>query len=138
MADRVRKVSYCYVKVPHRAGHGARVLSELREAGVSLLALSAFPATGGKAQIDLIAENVTPIRRVVKKSGLRVSKTKKGFLIQGKDEIGAVHRHVQRLADQKINITAADAVSAGKGRYGMLLWVKKRDYNRAAKALRAK
>ena len=63
---------------------------------------------------------------------------KKGFLIQGKDQIGAVHRHVKKLADSRINITAADAVSAGKGRYGMLLWVKKRDYARAARLLKAK
>ena len=30
MADRVRKVSYCYVTAPHRATQGAQVLGELR------------------------------------------------------------------------------------------------------------
>jgi len=43
----------------------------------------------------------------------------------------------KRLADQRINIMAADAGAAGKGRYGMLLWVKDRDYLRAARAPRA-
>jgi hypothetical protein len=33
-----------------------------------------------------------------------------------------VHRHLQQLADAGINVTAADAVSAGQGRYGMILW----------------
>lgn len=42
------------------------------------------------------------------------------------------------LAAQKINITATDAVSAGKGRYAMLLWVKPKDYARAATALGSK
>ena len=32
----------------------------------------------------------------------------------------------------------ADAVCAGRGRFGMLLWVKGKDYVRAAKALKAK
>jgi hypothetical protein len=49
-----------------------------------------------------------------------------------------VHRHLQKLADAGINVTAADAVSAGQGRYGMILWVKPRDYTRAAKALGAR
>jgi hypothetical protein len=33
MADRVRKVNYCYAKVSARAGQGAAVLGALREAG---------------------------------------------------------------------------------------------------------
>jgi hypothetical protein len=81
---------------------------------------------------------MTPVRAVAKKNGWRLSKPKKGFHVQGDDKVGAVHRHVQKLADQKISITAADAVAAGKGRYGMMIWVKAKDYNRAAKALKAK
>jgi len=41
MADRVRKVNYCYAKVSARAGQGAAVLAELREAGVSRQAFEA-------------------------------------------------------------------------------------------------
>ena len=63
---------------------------------------------------------------------------KRGFLIQGTDGVGAVHRHEQKLADAKINVTAAHAVCAGKGRYGMMLWVKPKDYARASRILRAR
>jgi hypothetical protein len=125
MADRARKVNYCYLIVPSRAGQGTKVLTELKEAGVNLLAFTGFPVKTGKAQLDLV-------------NGWRLSKTKKGFLIQGDDVVGAAQRHIQRLADEKINVTAANAVAAGKGRYGMLLWVKPKVYARAARALRAK
>jgi len=138
MADSVRKVKYCYVKVPNRAGSGAKLLAEFKEADVNLMGLVAFPAKGGKAQVDLIAQDMAAIRRIAGKSGLRVSKVKKGFLVQGTDQVGACHRQLQKLADRKINITAAQALSAGKGRYAMILWVKLKDYNRAAKALKAK
>jgi len=138
MADRVMKVNYVYVTVPNRAGHGARVLGELRDAGVNLLAYSGFPAKRGKAQLDLIPEDMADLRRVAKKKGWRLSELKKGFLVQGKDDVGAVHRHVDKLAKNKINIVAADAVAAGKRRYGMILWVRPKDYARAAKVLRAK
>jgi hypothetical protein len=138
MADRVRKVNYCYVTVPNRSGQGANVLGAMREAGIDMLAYSGFPTKGGKAQLDIVTERLAPVRRISRKYGWRVSKPKRAFLIQGKDELGAVHRHVQKLADEKINITAADAVSAGKGRYAMILWVRPKNYSRAAKILRAR
>lgn len=134
----VRRIKYCYVTVPNRAGQGANVLGELRDAKVNLLAYSGFPTKGGMSQLDLVARSIVPIKRVTRKNGWRLSKVKKGFLIQGADRPGAVHRHIQKLADAKINVTAADAVCAGKGRYGMLLWVKGKDYGRASRMLKAK
>ena len=138
MPDRVKKVSYCYPIVPNRAGQGARVLAELTSAGINMLAYSGFPVGGGRTQLDLVVEDIGALRRVARRNGWRLSKVKRGFLIQGTDQVGAVHRHLQRLGNAGINITAADAVSAGKGRYGMILWVKPRDYARAAKALGAR
>ena len=138
MADRVSKVNYCYTMVSSRAGQGARVLEALRDAGVNLTAFSGFPAGGGRAQLDFVAERMSGLRRVAARNGWKLSRVKKAFLISGADTVGAVHRHVQKLADSGISITAADAVCAGGGRYGMLLWVKSRDYARAANALGAK
>ena len=138
MADRVRKVNYCYMTVPARAGQGAKVLGQLKEAGVDLLAFTGFPTKAGKAQIDLVAQDMDAVRRVARSNDWRLSANKKGFLIQGGDKPGAVYRHVQKLADQRINVTAADAVAAGQGRYGMLLWVKQKDYARAARVLKAR
>jgi hypothetical protein len=78
------------------------------------------------------------LRRLAKKNGWRLSKTKKAFLIQGDDRAGACHRQLKKLADQKINVTAVDAVTAGKNRWAAILWVKPKVYARAAKVLRAK
>lgn len=138
MPDRVRKVNYCYPVVPNRAGQGARILSAIADAGISLLAYSGFPVGGGRSQLDLVVDDVGPLRRVARRNGWRLSPVKKGFLIQGTDQAGAVRRHLQKLADARINVTAADAVSAGQGRYGMILWVKPRDFARAARALGAR
>lgn len=138
MADQVKKVKYCHLTVPNRAGHGDRVLGALDRAGVDLQAFTAFPSKAGKVQVDLVAEDLAAVRRVARKNGWKLSKPKKGFLVRGQDRIGAVHRHVHKLAAAKINVTAADAVSAGKGRYGMILWVKPKDYARAARTLGAR
>ena len=138
MADSVRKVTYCNTKVNSRAGQGAKVLSELKKAGVNLTAFSGFPAKGGKAQLDFVTQDMTGVRRLARKNGWRLSKTKRGFLITGTDKLGAAARHIQKLADNRINITAADAVAAGNKRYGMILWVKQKDYARAARTLKAR
>ncbi len=138
MADRVRKVSYCYTKVPNNAGQGEEALRALREAGVNLLAYSGFPIAGRRAQMDFIPENMSAFKKVARKHGWRLSKVKKGFLITGQERLGAVHRHLAKLSDANINVTAVDALGAGKGRYGMILWVKPKQYARAARALGAK
>jgi len=137
MADSVRKVQYAYVVVPNRSGQGARMLLELKNAGVDLVAYSGFPVKGG-SQIDLVTRDMTGLKRVARQNGWKLSKMKKGFLINGPDRIGSVHRHLSKLAEKKINVVAADAIAAGKGRYGMILWVRPKDYARAARALGAR
>ena len=64
MADRVKKVTYCYAKVSTRAGHGARLLQDIREADVNLLAFSGFPAGRGKAQLDFVTQDMAAVRRL--------------------------------------------------------------------------
>ena len=134
----VRKVNYVDFKVSNRAGQAARALGALSDAGVNLLAFTGFPDTGGKSQIDLVTNDLASVRKVAKKQGWRISKAKKAILIQGRDRVGAVRRHVEKLSDQRINVTAVDAISAGKGQYAMILWVKPKDYARAARVLGAR
>jgi hypothetical protein len=138
MATTTKKVTYCYLKVPSRAGQGARFLSTLADAGVELLMYSGFPIGGGKSQLDFVPRNMTDFRRVARQEGWRLSKNKKAFLIQGDDKPGAVSRAVDRLASAGINATAGQAISAGRKRFGMILWVNPKVYRRAARALNAK
>ncbi len=138
MADRIRKINYTYVMVPHRPGKGIEVLGALREAGVGLTAFSAFPAGGGTAQVDLVTDDLPGLRKVARRNGWRLSAVKRGFLVQGDDRIGAVHRVLAKLTTARINAVAADAVTAGRGRYGMILWVRPKDVSRAARALGAR
>ena len=124
--------------VSTQPGQGARVLAALAKAGVNLDAFSGFPRGKGRAQLDLVTSKMPALRRAAAKNGLKLSPVKKAFLITGVNKAGAVHTHVWKLAKAGISITAADAVCAGMGRYGMILWVKPRDYARASRALGAK
>lgn len=138
MPYQTRKVKYCHVTVPSRPGTGTRILEPLKDAGVNLLAFTGFPVGGRKAQVDLVTDDIRGVQRVAKENDWRLSKVKKGFLVQGTDEIGAVDKVLSRLADEDINVTAVDAVAAGKGRFGMIFWVNPAKYNKAARVLKAK
>ncbi len=138
MPDVVKRVTYCHTVVANRAAAGASVLAELKRMGVNLAAFSGFPAPGGKAQLDFVTEDIAAVRRIFKRNGWTLSRPKKGFLIYGSDGVGAAFRHIKKLGAEKISITAADAVYAGQGRFGMILWVRADDYMRAARILKAK
>jgi len=124
MADHVRLVSYFYTHCADTPGEALRLLTALKEGGVNLLAFSAFPDGMNRCQVDFIPEDSELFLKAAHKSGLTVSDQKQCFFISGTDRIGAVADTLKRLADAKINVTAMDAVCAGGGRYGAILWVK--------------
>lgn len=137
MADAIRRVDYYYATVTDKPGEAARILGALREAGVNLLAFSGFPEGARKSQLDFIPEDAPAFTKAAKKAGVKLSARKSGFLIQGDDRPGAIAELACKLSAAKINITAVDAVCAGAGRYGALLWVKAKDLRKAARALGA-
>ncbi len=136
MGDTIRKVDYFHIRVPNKAGEGARALSAIWDAGVNMLAFSGFPS-GRSAQIDFIPEDTESFKKAAKKAGLKISPKKTGFLVQGQDRIGAVAEILSELGAAKINVTAIDAVTAGAGRYGAIFWVKPADVKKVAKTLGA-
>ena len=136
MADVIKRISYFSMDVADKPGEGARILQLLSNAGINLLAFTGFPR-GRRAQIDLVPENTARFRKAMVRTKLKVRPKKTGFLVQGIDRRGAVAEITRKLAEAKINMTAMDAISAGKGRYGAILWVKSKDINKAAKALKA-
>ncbi len=133
MEETIRLVDYFYIEAPDKPGEAARVLGQLRDAGVNLLAFSGFPK-GRRAQLDFVPADAAAFKAVAKQARWKIVGPKRSFLIQGEDRVGAVAELLGRLAAAKINVTATDAVCAGAGRYGVILWVKPRDVKRAAQA----
>lgn len=134
MAETIRRVDYFYILTPDKPGEGARALATLREAGINLLAFTGFPKGRG-SQLDFVPADPAAFVQAAKKARWKLSPRKTVFLIEGEDRVGALADIAARLAAAKINVTATDAICAGAGRYGALIWVKPRDVKRAAQAL---
>ncbi len=136
MADKVRRVDYYYTEVPDLPGEGSRIFQKLKEAGVNLLAFTAFPTTTSKSQIDFVPENSEAFAKAAKGAGITVSSKKQAFFVQGADRVGAAAETLKKLADVKVNVRAANACSSERG-FGLIIWVKSDDFPTASKALGA-
>ena len=134
--DTIRKAEYYYVTIADKPGEGERLFGALRNAGVNLLAVHAFPSAR-RSQIDLVPSDAAAFLAAAKAAKLKVSKPKTVFLIEGDDRVGAMAQLLGRLGAAGINVTATSATRTGMGRYGALLWVKPRDLKKAAAVLGA-
>jgi len=137
MAINIRKTGYFKVIVRNKAGEGASLLHLLKEQGVNLVAVSGFPR-GGKAQIDLIPEDVAAFKKAMRQAKIKVGEKKTVFLIQGEDKVGAVSGILDKLGGAGVNVTSIGAVADGTGGYGAILWVKPADVSKASRLLGAK
>ena len=57
MPDNIKRINYYYVSVPDKPGEGARIRAGLRDAGVNLIGVSAFPHGARWYQLDLVPED---------------------------------------------------------------------------------
>ena len=136
MADAVRKVEYFSISVPNTPAKAFGVLSTLVSAGVDLLACIGTQR-GRQAQIDVVPTDTRRFRTAVKKARLTFTPEKSGFLIQGRERTGALTDHLKKLGESGINVTGIDALSAGEGRWGAIIWVEESALRKARQVLGA-
>ncbi len=134
MADTIRTAQYFKLEAPDKPGEFARALSVMHEAGLNLLAFAGFPR-GRRCQLDFVLFDPVPFTTAAKHAKWKIKGPKTCFVVEGEDRPGALLDPLSRLASAKINVTAVDAVCAGGGRYGAILWVKPRDVKKTARAL---
>jgi len=136
MKETVVKVDHYSAAITNKAGEGARILSALKDGGVDLIALWAYPAKPGKAQLEMIPENGAALVKAARKAGLAVGKKQAAFFVNGEDRPGAVAESLAKLAAAKINVGAVQAVCGSEGRFGSIIFLSQKDVAKAAKALK--
>lgn len=136
MADLIRTASYFKMQVADKPGEVAKMLGPLRDAGVNLLAVHAFPRNR-RTQVDVVPEDPAAFKQVAKQAKWKVQGPKMCLLVDGDDRPGALADMTAHLGSAKINITAITGRTASQGRFGAILWVKPRDVKKAANILGA-
>lgn len=137
MGETIRQVEHYSASVANKVGEGARVLGALSDAGVNLIALWGYARDTGKATLEFIPENGAAFVAAAKAAKLKLSKKQIAFHVEGEDRPGVVAELLAKLAAAKINVGALQAVCAGSGRYGAVIFLPQAAVGKAAKALGA-
>ena len=135
MAFTIRSVEYSYANVRDELGAAYRVLSQLAELGVNLLAFTAVPSGPSLAQFALFPEDPNKLVAEGRAARLPLDGPHHALLVQGDDELGALAGVHERLVEAGVDIYASSGVTDGRGSFGYVLYVREDQFEKAASAL---
>ena len=135
MAFTIRGVQYYYASVHDELGAAYRVLSQLAELGVDLLAFTAVPSGPSLAQFALFPADPNKLLAEARAAGLPLDGPYRALLAQGDDELGALAGVHERLANAGVDIFASSGVTDGRGSFGYIVYVREDQFEKAAGAL---
>lgn len=136
MAFKIRKVDYFYCSVVDQPGEAYKLLTQLEQGGINLLAFTAIPVGPNRTQLTLFPEISGKLVNEAKNAGFNLDGPHPALLVQGDDELGALTDIHQILFEANINVYASNGVTDSNGSFGYLLYVRPEDYERAATALK--
>jgi hypothetical protein len=135
MAFRIRRVEYFSATVQDQPGEAHKLLSQLADLGLNLVAFTAVPIGPLRAQLTLFPDDPLRMTDAARKAGLVLDGPHPALLVQGDDELGALARIHAKLYEATVNVYASSGVADGRGSFGYVIYVRPDDYERAAKAL---
>ena len=135
MTFAIRPAEYYYANVRDELGAAYRVLSQLAERGVNLLAFTAVPAGPSLAQFALFPETPAKLVEEARAAGLSLDGPHRALLVQGDDELGAFASVHERLLKVGVDIYASSGAIDGRGSFGYVMYVREDQFERAVEAL---
>jgi hypothetical protein len=135
MAYGIRPVEYYYANVRDELGAAYRVLSQLRERGVDLLAFTAVPAGPSVAQFALFPADPGRLVAEARAAQLPLDGPHHALLVQGDDELGALASVHERLFEAGVDVYASSGVTDDRGAFGYVVYVREEQLSRAVDAL---
>jgi hypothetical protein len=136
MAFTIRGVEYYYANVRGDLGAAYRVLTQLAQLGVNLLAFTAVPSGPSVAQFALFPDDPSKLIAEARAASLPLDGPYHALIVQGDDELGALADVHERLAEAGLDIFASSGVSDGRGAFGYLVHVREDQFDKAVNALR--
>jgi hypothetical protein len=135
MAFTIRPVEYFYASIRDELGAAYRVLAQLADLGVNLLAFTAVPSGPNLAQFALFPADPNKLAAEARAAGLALDGPHHALLVQGDDELGALASVHERLFRAGIDIYASTGVTDGRGAFGYVVYVRENQFDQAVSAL---
>lgn len=132
----IKKVEYYNITVDGHAGEGSKLLSVFAGVGVNLLAFKAVPVEHMRTRFSLFPDDGLKMTDGAKKAGLTLDGPHSALLIKGyDDESGALAGIYEKLSQADINVYESSGIANIKGSYGVVLYFKQEDCEKAVAAL---
>ncbi|OQY48580.1 MAG: hypothetical protein B6242_01970 [Anaerolineaceae bacterium 4572_78] len=131
----IRHVNYFYANIEDQQGEAYKVLAQMADLGINLLAFAGVPMGPTRTQLTLFPEDSLRLESTAKKIGMVLDGPHHALLVQGDDALGVLANIHEKLHKAKVNVFASTGVTDGKGCYGYILYIRPDDYQRAATAL---
>ena len=135
MAYTIRRVEYYYATIRDELGVAYRVLAQLADLGVNLLAFTAVPSGPSLAQFALFPASPSKLTAEASAAQLPLEGPYHAFLVQGDDELGALANVHEQLFQAGVDVYASAGVTDGRGAFGYVVYVREDQFERAADAL---
>jgi hypothetical protein len=135
MDFRIRRVEYFTATVRDQPGEAYKLLSQLADLGLNLVAFTAVPVGPQRAQLTIFPEDPLRMADAARKAGLVLDGPHPALLVQGDDELGALARIHEKIYEANVNVYASSGVADGLGSFGYVIYVRPEEYERAAEAL---
>ena len=135
MAFDIKRVEYYNITIEGHAGEASKLLSLFAGVGVNLLAFKAVPLEPRRTQFTLFPNDGSKMSEGAKKTGLELDGPHSALLIQGDDESGALADIYEKLSQADIHVNESSGIADIKGGYGVLLYLRQEDCEKAMAAL---
>jgi hypothetical protein len=131
----VRRVDYFNTAIKDQLGEGYKLLNQLADLGINMLAFTAVPVGPTSTQLTIFPDDTHKLEAAGEGAGLTLDGPHPAILVQGDDKMGALADVHKQLYGARVDVFAATAVTDGHGRYGYIIYVREQEYDRAAAAL---
>jgi len=138
MALDLSKVEYYNLTVDGHVGEGSKMLSVFAGHGVNLLAFKAIPAEPGRTRFSLFPDDGSKMQAGAKQAGIDIDGPHSALMVKGyDDESGALAEIYTKLSQAGIKVYEAAGIANIKGNYGVVLYLKQEECEKALKALQS-
>jgi hypothetical protein len=135
MALEIKKVEYFNILIESTAGEAYELLSKFAKSGIGLLAFKAIPV-GHKTQFSLFPNDSPKMKVEAKKAGVNLDGPHTALLIKSNsDEPGECAGIFKRLSLANINVSESSGIADIYDSYGVVLYIKQEDCEKAIAAL---
>ncbi len=136
MALEILKIDYYNITVDGQITSASKLLSTIAGAGVDFHAFKAVPVEANRTQFTLFAKDSTKITGGAQRAGLKLDGPYPAVLVKGDEEAGALAGIYAKLAQAGIAVEEACGIADINAGYGVVLYLKEEDCERALAALK--